>query len=191
MRSWPLGPVTLDWYHSSVFPSTSNLPAQQGWLHQVPSLLPHKCIFPCRAASAFLRWPGRSQQCQESMGPALPVLPRSWYTTSAVGCHSPAAAPALSWQPATCMEPWNSTQATCTGLERGQIPDTWHSPSFLCPNLSCSTKSAVGNPTREPKTRFELFSKLTGKKQGLVSTKHSTSYPQGWIMMLQELGKHS
>lgn len=51
-------------------------------------------------------------------------------------CHSLAAAPALSWWPGTCTEPSNLTRATGTGVEGGQIPDIWHSPSFLSPNLS-------------------------------------------------------
>lgn len=36
MQGCHLVPVTLDWYHSSVSPATSDLPAQQGWLQQLP-----------------------------------------------------------------------------------------------------------------------------------------------------------
>lgn len=35
-QGWHLAPMTLDRYHSSVSPATSNLPAQQEWLYQLP-----------------------------------------------------------------------------------------------------------------------------------------------------------
>lgn len=56
-----------------------------------------------------------SQPCQEHTGPACPPLPWGWHSTGMVGCHSPAATPALRCWPGTRTEPWNSTQATCTG----------------------------------------------------------------------------